>query len=355
MSFRSGNNRFPRGQLAVFGLLLTLSVGMMGGSGTRFARTLQTTVNLLVNPVEIALNGVTDTLASTAGAYWSTLTQVDSLRKENERLSQENAKLQEELGRAPDIAHLWDDWTRITQAASDTQYHTTIGRVVLRDISDVRRRTLIIDKGLADGVGLGQVAMDDGGALVGRVDKVEQYNAEILLVNDTSAVVVGLEADTGATGTIHGEIDGQLSMSYVNSNDQLTKGAPVVTAGMVLPGTGVDSPEVRSPYPRGLLIGTITQLAKDPNQVVQSAVVKPAADLNNIEFVLIITNYQGGFASPAPLDTSNPSPNPSAEGSPNPSPIPNPTPVPTPIVPPEPTPPRPTPSPPPGLITPPPH
>jgi rod shape-determining protein MreC len=352
MSIRSGN-RFPRGQLAVFGLLLMLSVGMMGASNTRQARTLGTDVNAVLNPVEVALNDITDTVTSTAGAYWSTLTQVDSLRKDNERLTKENQKLKEELGRTGAVSQLNTDWTRITQAAQDSQYQTVIGRVVVRDISDVRPRTLIIDKGLVDGVGLGQVVIDDGGALVGRIDKVEAYNARILLVNADTAVVVGRESDTGATGTIHGEVGGQLSMSYVSSNAQLTKGAPVVTAGMLLPGTSVDDPAVRSPYPPGLLIGTITNLAKDPNQVVQSATVQPAADLNNIEFVMIITNYQGGFATPAP--TGTPAPAPTSTPGPSSSAVPTPTPQPTPVATPKPTPFVPAPTPTSGLITPPPH
>jgi hypothetical protein len=103
--------------------------------------------------------------------------------------------------------------------------------------------------------------------------------------------------------------------------------------------------EVRSPYPPGLLIGTILSVARDPNQVVQSAVVQPAADLNNIEWVLVITNYEGGFASPEPSTSPSPSGSSSVGPTANPTPaIPRVTPTP-----------GPTPTPPPGLVTPPPH
>jgi len=328
----------------MFAVLLTVSVGMMGASGTRLARTIQSDVNYLLNPVEVGVNDVADTLGSTVGAYWSTLTQVDSLRKENEALRQENQTLKEQLARMPAITRLNDDWTRITQAAESTQYQTIIGQVVVRDISDVSTRLLIVNRGLADGVSKGQVVIDAGGALVGRVMSVEAYDSKILLVNDSSAVVIGSEADTGATGTIKGQIGGSLLMSGVSATETLTKGAAVVTAGKALPGG-----DVRSPYPPNLLIGTIVKLSKDPNQTVQSAVVQPAADLDNIEFVLIVVNYQGGFASPAPNASSGPTPtpNPSASAIPTPQPTPAPTP--------EPTPAPPTPVPSSGLITPPPH
>jgi len=81
-------------------------------------------------------------------------------------------------------------------------------------------------------------------------------------------------------------------MSYVNSTDKLSKGQPVVTAGMVLAGKTCDRLS-SGPADRDDI-----SVSRDPNQVVQSAVVQPAADLDNIDWVLVISNYQGGFTSP---------------------------------------------------------
>jgi rod shape-determining protein MreC len=315
MSFRSGA-RLPRGQWIVFGLLLTLSVVMMGGSGTRFAGTLQTNANLIVNPIEVAIDDTLDTM----GSYWSALTQLDSLRRENEQLRDENLTLKEQLARMPAIARLNDEWTQISEAHQNSQYETIIARVVVRDITDVRPKKITINRGLADGVSRGQVVIDAGGALVGRVSYAWAYNAEIVLVNDSSAVVIGQEAKSGATGTIRGQIGGLLKMDYVDSADTLTKGEAVVTSGMVLP-----SGNVRSPYPPGLLIGTIISVANDPNQVIQSALIRPAADLENADFVLIVMSYQGGFFTPSPSPTPSPTPTPSE----TPTPKPTATPVPS--------------------------
>ncbi|MGD0018883.1 MAG: rod shape-determining protein MreC [Candidatus Limnocylindrales bacterium] len=335
MNARSGY-RLPRGQWVVFGLLLTLSIGMMGASGTRFVRTVRDDVNFMLNPVEGWVNDTADTV----GSYWFTLTQLDHVRSENQQLREENQTLKEELARMPGIARLNDNWTKISQAQQTSPYQPIIARVVVRDISDVRPRTIVINRGLADGVALGQVIIDAGGALVGRVQSVETYDAVVLLVNDSSAVVIGSEEESGATGTIHGQVGGLLLMSYVSSSDKLANGQAVVTTGMVMPGG-----DVRSPYPPGLLIGTIIKVSKDPNQVVQSAVVQPAADLNGIEWVLVITNYQGGFSTPGP--SASPSPSPSSSL--------NPTPKAPPATPSATPPATPTATPTPGLVTPPPH
>jgi rod shape-determining protein MreC len=335
MNSRPGN-RLLRGQWLVYGLLVTLSVGMMGASGSHTAATIQSDANYLLNPVEGALNDTADTVVS----YWSTILQLDNVRTQNEQLRQEVQTLTENLARMDAISQLNTDWTKVSQAQQSSQYQTTIARVVVRNITDIGPRTFIINRGLADGITLGEVVIDDGGAVVGRVLSVQTYDATVLLVNDTSAVVIGEEADTGAIGTIQGEISGLLNMSYVSSTDKLSKGQPVVTAGMVL-----DEGDVRSPYPPGLLVGTIISVSRDPNQVVQSAVVQPAADLDNIDWVLVISNYQGGFTSPEP--SASPSPSASSSLNPKPTPIPA-TPRITPT-------PGPTPTPPPGLVTPPPH
>jgi rod shape-determining protein MreC len=335
--------RLPRGQWLVFGLLVTLSVGMMGTSGTRLARVMGDDVNYMINPVEIWLNGTADTIES----YLSTLTKLDSVASENERLRAENEQLREQLARMPAIARLNDDWTKISQAQQTSPYQTLVAQVVIRDISDVRAKTIVINRGLNDGVAVGQVVIDDGGALVGRVYKVGNNNATILLVNDLSAVVIGEEAETGAIGTMRGQVGGLLSMQYVSAAAKLTKGHAIVTAGMAS-----SAGEVTSPYPRGLLIGSIVSISTDPNQALQSALVQPAADLNSIEWVLVIMNYQGGFPSPTPSgspgQSGSPPPSGGPSGSPGATPQPTPQPTPTPV-------PTPTPTPTPGIVTPPPH
>jgi cell shape-determining protein MreC len=61
---------------------------------------------------------------------------------------------------------------------------------------------------------------------------------------------------------------------------------------------------VRSPFPKGLLIGQVIDVRRDANAVVQTAFLVPAAAVDRLELVLVITSYRGGLS---PLD-SGPSP-----------------------------------------------
>ena len=316
MNAITATRRTIRREWTAFGALLIVSVGLMGMSGTQTAHDLQSAANWAVMPVETFLNSAADTV----GSYWSALTQIDRLRTENEQLKLENQTLQEELDRAPAIAKLNDDWTKITSIATGVQYQTTPVRVIVRDVSGVNPRTLIVNKGSNDGIVADAVVIDAGGALVGRIQSVDATVSTILLISDPTSVVVGRASLTGtatasasptvapsvapgtatgtATGTISGSISGQLQMSNIDVTPEqckALKGRYVVTAGESLPGTSDTSP-----YPPALLIGTITDVVCDPNAVVQSATVSPAAHLTDATFLAVITDYKGGFGPPLP-------------------------------------------------------
>ncbi|HYL40427.1 MAG TPA: rod shape-determining protein MreC, partial [Candidatus Binatus sp.] len=80
----------------------------------------------------------------------------------------------------------------------------------------------------------------------------------------------------------------------VDSTVTVPIGEEVFTAGIELGGG------LRSPFPKGLLIGQVVDVSRDPNEVVQTVYLQPAAPLDRLEYVLVITDYQGGLHGPNP-------------------------------------------------------
>ena len=78
-------------------------------------------------------------------------------------------------------------------------------------------------------------------------------------------------------------------MQNIDVDETVQIGEEVLTAGIELPGG------IRSPYPKGLLIGQVVDVRREPNAVVQTAYLEPAADLDKLEYVLVITDYEGGL------------------------------------------------------------
>ncbi len=91
-------------------------------------------------------------------------------------------------------------------------------------------------------------------------------------------------------------------MDKIDATQRITIGDEVVTAGISL------GEAVRSPYPKGLVIGRIIDVTRDPNAVVQTAFVEAAIDLDRLEAVLVITDYEGGIPGTdlLPTDDINP-------------------------------------------------
>ena len=109
-----------------------------------------------------------------------------------------------------------------------------------------------------------------------------------------------------------------------------------MTAGITL-GSGI-----RSPYPKGLVIGQVIDATRDPNAVIQTAYLEPAIDLDRLEVVLVITDYQGGIPDATDLPTDQVNPDGTLPGSEQPfatrAPTPRPTKRPTPSTSPSPAP-----------------
>ena len=151
------------------------------------------------------------------------------------------------------------------------------------------RPLVSLDKGTDDGIEMGDVVIVQGGALAGRVTDVGPTFAKVTLISDTTSTVVGPAAEAGETGDVVGQAGGVLVMRNIDSAVAISIDEEVFTAGLELDGG------IRSPYPPGLLIGSVVDVERDANDVVQTAFLAPAAELDSFEFALVITDYDGGL------------------------------------------------------------
>jgi cell shape-determining protein MreC len=101
---------------------------------------------------------------------------------------------------------------------------------------------------------------------------------------------VAIDQQTRALGLVQGQLGGQLVMVQVQATDPVAVGDTIVSAGLTLTdagGAGIG----RSPYPRGLLIGTIQALELDPDGLTQVAFVRSALDFAQIGRLLVVLHF----------------------------------------------------------------
>jgi rod shape-determining protein MreC len=276
--------RAARRRGIVFVVLLTITVLLMALSSNPFVRDVQNGVSFAFRPIQVALDNVARGVGSVAG----TIAEIDRLRVDNAALRAENDRLTAENARLAEIRRENENLTALLQLRAGLDFQTVASNVIARESSEFRR-SIVIDRGSDQGIKVGDVAVAAGGALAGRVTDIAPGTARILLLTDSQSTVIGQLSSNAATGEVVGQLGGVLIMSQVDVTETVTVGDEVVTAGIELAGG------VRSPYPKGLLIGQVVDVKRDANAVVQTAYLQPAAHLDKLETLLVITDYQGGL------------------------------------------------------------
>jgi rod shape-determining protein MreC len=191
--------------------------------------------------------------------------------------------------------------TALLQLQAGLEHETVAAAIVAREPAEFRR-AVTIDRGSDEGVAIGDVVIAAGGALVGRVVEVGPNFATVTLLTDGTSIVIGQLVSSAATGEVVGQLGGALTMTKIDSGEQIQLGEEVVTAGIEIGGG------IRSPYPKGLLVGQVIDVRRDANDVVQTAFLEPAASFDRLEYVLVIVSYDGGLppAEEQPIDCEDP-------------------------------------------------
>src|SRR5215212_10034258 len=122
-----------------------------------------------------------------------------ALRRDNERLTAENLRLQEQE-RENELL------TGLLQLKNSLSYKTAAAEVIARDSSEFRR-VVTISKGTDAGIEEGDVVVAEGGALAGRVIEVGGNFAKVVLISDQSSTVIGQLTKTGETGEVVGQLE----------------------------------------------------------------------------------------------------------------------------------------------------
>lgn len=280
-------NKTVRRKGVAYVVLLIASVLLLAVSSNPFVRDLQHGVAFAFRPIQIGIDGLARNVSSIA----TTIAEIDQLRQDIAALRAENEELQALSRSAQELRRENELLTGLLQLRDGLEYQTRAVTVIARESSEARR-AIVIDRGADDGIEVGQIVINVGGALAGRVVEVGSNFAHVVLISDSTSTVIGQLLSSAATGKVIGQLGGALAMQDVDSGATVTIGDEVFTAGIELGGG------IRSPYPKGLLIGRVVGVKRDPNEVVQTVFLEPAAPLDRLEFLLVITDYEGGLIGP---------------------------------------------------------
>ena len=220
---------------------------------------------------------------------WSNYIDLRNTRQQNHDLQEQIARLRLEQ------AALSEDAIQghRLQALLDFQQHyvaTTVAAQVIGTSGNDLSRVLYIDKGSKDGLKPDQAVITPDG-IVGKLRDVFPNTSQVLLINDQTSGAGVLLATTRTRAILRGSTTGQILINNLTPDSRIKPGEQVLSSG----GDQV--------YPRGLPVGTIESIAPDPDHQPYTLIkLRAAANLNQLEEVLIITGTQSTLPVPAQHD-----------------------------------------------------
>ncbi|PIE71858.1 MAG: rod shape-determining protein MreC [Deltaproteobacteria bacterium] len=141
-------------------------------------------------------------------------------------------------------------------------------------------KSVVIDKGLADGVTAGMpVVVPDG--VVGQVAETSRKYSRVLLINDRNSAIDALVQRNRARGIVKGGEQGDCLFSYALRKEDIMAGDVIITSGL----DGV--------YPKGLAVGTVARIRRTSAGIFQDVVIAPNVSFEKLEEVLVLLNPIG--------------------------------------------------------------
>lgn len=264
------------GTLRTFAALLAVSLVLLLTRNVDVVRGSSVLGTQLLVPVQGVLAGV----GGSASRFLQAIGEIEDLRNANaklradvDRLTLDNVRLREDAIAAQQVARL--DATRAALPA-------TVGAAIIARDPSALLKSLVIDAGRDAGVRVGNPVVSERG-VVGRVSEVGANYAKVLLITDSASTVSALVQGSRATGIIRGQYGDTLVLDWVLQTEPVRPGDVVLTAGLGL------GEELRSLYPKGLIIGTVAEVARSDVSAYLRAIVTPGADLRRLERVLVVT------------------------------------------------------------------
>lgn len=232
-------------------------------------------VSYVVTPVQKGINHM--------GMWFvdktDTLKELDEVLAENEQLQQKLDELTEENSMLVQNKYELERLRALLDLSNDyPDYEKTAARVIAKE-SGNWFHSFTIDVGKNQGIEVGMNVIS-GGGLVGIVTEVGANSAVVESIIDDGYNVSGKCASSSDLCIVNGDLSlmgkGLLQLTNIMKDSTIKEGDMILTS------------HISSKYLPGILIGYVTEVTEDSNDLTKSGYLIPAVDFEHIEEVLVI-------------------------------------------------------------------
>jgi rod shape-determining protein MreC len=235
--------------------------------------------NALVSPPE----RIIQSSKLEAGYLWQNYLDLRHVREQNNQLHQTIDRLRLEQAALLEDARQGQRLQALLGFQQKYIYTTVVAQAIGSSGSD-QSHVFYLDKGSADGLDRDMAVITPDG-IVGKVREVFPNSAQVLAINDQTSGAGVILQTTRIRGILRGNAAGQPQIIGILADRRIQPGEAVLTAG----GDQI--------FPRGLPVGVVQKVVRDPEREnFIDVIVNPAAHLDRLDEVLVITSTQPRFS-----------------------------------------------------------
>ena len=251
--------------VAILGLFLLLFQSHSEQGSSRIQMAIQTVTYPFQASVQSAVSNIKN--------LWNSYILLIDVKEENNRLKQQildmEEKLSEHIENSVQFRRLRDQMLFARKNPLEKIYSEIIG-----ESSDNTHNIRFINRGSNQKVQRNYIVIRKEG-LVGRIHSVSPFQSSVQLMIDHRNRVPALIQRNRVRGLIYGTQAG-IEMRQINQHAKIKIGDRVISSGL----GGL--------YPKGILIGWVSEIRHQQHELFKTAILESAVDFNSIEEVFVI-------------------------------------------------------------------
>lgn len=268
-----------------FRVLLAMLIVLLAGiavsaSSKNNASPITSAASTVFSPLSRFSAFVSEKLDSLTGGFVSSSTYRQRVAELEQQVADYQAKLVE-YEKYKKQVEAYEKFLEIKEKNPDYQF--TAGTVIGRDSADTFG-SFKLNCGSLDGVSVNDPVIS-GEYLIGIVTEVTPTTCVVLSVYDPKVNASAYEIRTGEMGYINTTVkmadQNKIKFAGLTKETAVAEGGIVCTSG------------VGGVFPRGLIIGTVTEVREDEGDISYYAVVEPEIDISKIQDAFVITDFEG--------------------------------------------------------------
>ena len=236
-------------------------------------------IGSVLSPVKKVSNAISDKVSLVIDLFIDSEVYVE----ENRQLREQVAELNNRLIDYEELRTEVEDLRKFVGIKEENE-DMVVSRpcnVISRNANDPYG-SFVIDRGKKDGIKLYDPVVTSEG-LVGVIVEVARTYSTVRTIMSPDLSVGALCVESRDTGIVEGNLslasDGKCKMIYIDKNNKIKNGDLMITSGK------------SGQFPRGYVIGNVTEVGIEGNGLTAYAVIKPSVDIAKINSVMVITEF----------------------------------------------------------------